>query len=59
MLEVAQMSLSFALCPISPPLEVYKVIIVSLVDIKIIIVLVIQPRVHLESWRESRVLIIL
>ena len=59
MLEVAQMSLSFALCPISPPRKVHEVVLVPLVYILIILVLMVQPRVHLESWRESRVLIIL
>jgi hypothetical protein len=59
-LEVAQVSLSFAVCAISPPREVHEVVfIVSFVYILIILMLVVQPRVHLESGRESRVLIIL
>jgi hypothetical protein len=59
-LEVAQVSLSFTLCAISPPREVHEVVfIVSFVYILIILMLVVQPRVHLESGRESRVLIIL
>ena len=60
MLEVAQVSLSFTVCAISPPREVHEVVfIVSFVYILIILMLVVQPRVHLESGRESRVLIIL
>ena len=42
-LKVAQVSLSFALCPISPPREVHEVVLVSLVDILIILVLMVQP----------------
>ena len=42
-LEVTQVSLSFALCPISPPREVHEVFLVSLIDILIILVLMVQP----------------
>lgn len=55
MLEVTQVSLSFTVCAISPPWEVHEVLvfIFSLVYVLIILMLVVQPRVHLESWRES------
>lgn len=55
MLEVTQVSLSFTVCAISPPWKVHEVLvfIFSLVYVLIILMLVIQPRVHLESWRES------
>jgi hypothetical protein len=42
-LKVAQVSLSFALCPISPPREVRKAVLVSLINILIILVLMVQP----------------
>lgn len=42
-LEVAQVSLSFALCPISSAREVRKVVLVSLVNILIILLLMVQP----------------